>query len=143
MMNEEHGGLTGAGTLRWARKYPQFPEGRGMTGQYTVARAEERVAMKVTALLVERHGKLVVETGITENVSSRGARVISKSEWLLEDRILLALPGFRFTSAARVAYCDALGDGRFGIGLEFVAASEHVDIAALGAALEFRRPSGQ
>ena len=91
--------------------------------QYMVQRAEDRVDMKVTALLVGRHGRLGVETGLTENVSSRGVRVISTSEWQLDDTILVAVPGFHFTSAARVAYCDPLGDGRFCTGLEFVGAS--------------------
>jgi hypothetical protein len=104
-----------------------------------VGRAEDRVAMKVTALLVGRHGTLRVETGLTENVSSRGARVVSTSEWPLDDTILVAIPGFHFTSSARVAYCDSLGVGRFGIGLEFVGAGEHLEITALATALQFSR----
>ncbi len=108
-----------------------------MRQQQVVQRAEDRIDMKVTALLVGRHGRLGVETGLTENVSSRGVRVISRSEWLLDDTILVALPGFHFTSAARVAYCDPLGDGRFGTGLEFVGASEHLEMTALAAALQF------
>jgi hypothetical protein len=108
-----------------------------MIQEHMVQRVEERVDMKVTALLVGRHGRLGVETGLTENVSSRGARVISSSEWLLDDTILLALPGFHFTSAARVAYCDSLGDGQFGTGLEFVGAREHLEITALATALQF------
>ena len=108
-----------------------------MKQQFTVARAENRADMKVTAMLIGRHGKLGVEKAITENVSSRGARVISTSQWLVDDTILVALPGFHFTAAARVAYCDPLGDGRFGTGLEFVGASEHLEITALATALEF------
>lgn len=105
--------------------------------QNTLQRAEDRVAMRVTALLIGGHGRLGVETGLTDNISSRGARVVCTSQWLLGDTILVALPGFRFTSAARVAYCDPLGDGRFGAGLEFVGASEHLEITALATALEF------
>ncbi len=101
----------------------------------TLQRAADRVDMKVTALLIGRHGKLGVETALTQNISSRGLRVISTSEWLLHDTILVALPGFHFTSAARVAYCCPLEDGRFGAGLEFVGASEHLEIAALAASL--------
>jgi PilZ domain len=108
-----------------------------MMQQHMVQRAENRVDMKVTALLVGRHGRLGVETGVTENVSARGARVVSSSEWLLDDTILVALPGFHFTSAARVAYCDPLGDGRFGTGLEFVGAREPLEMTALAAALQF------
>jgi len=108
-----------------------------MRQQYMVQRAENRVDMKVTALLVGRHGKLGVEKAITENVSSCGVRVISTSEWLLDDTILVALPAGHFTSAARVAYCNALGDGRFRTGLQFVGSSEPLKITALATALEF------
>jgi hypothetical protein len=48
---------------------------------YAVRRTEDRVGVRVTALLVGGHEKVGVETGLTENVSSRGARVISTSEW--------------------------------------------------------------
>jgi len=108
---------------------------------YAVRRIEDRVGMKVTALLVGGREKLGVETGLTENVSSRGACVISTSEWSRNETVLVAVPGFHFTSAARVAYCDALGDGRFSTGLEFVAAGPHLAITALAAALEFPRSS--
>ena len=110
-----------------------------MTRQYVVERAENRVQTRVTALLVGRQGKLVAEIGLTENVSSREARVIMKSERRRNDTILLALPGFRFTSAARVAYCDALGDGQFGTGLEFTGPTDDLEMTALATALEFPR----
>jgi hypothetical protein len=102
-----------------------------------VQRAEDRIAMKVTALLVGRRGTLRVETGLTENVSSRGARVVSTSTWPLDDTILIAIPGFNFRSSARVAYCHSLGVGQFGIGLEFVGAAEHLEITALATSLQF------
>jgi hypothetical protein len=105
--------------------------GNPMKQQFTVARAENRVDMKVTAMLIGRHGKLGVEKAITENVSSRGVRVISTSEWFVDDTILVALPTGHFTSAARVAYCDALSQGRFGTGLEFVGSSEHLEMSVL------------
>ena len=110
-----------------------------MGQQYVVERTVNRVQTRVTALLVGRQGKLGVEIGLTENVSSRGARVIMKSEWQCDDTILLALPGFRFSSAARVAYCDSLGDGQFGTGLEFTGPSEDLEMTALAIALEFPR----
>ena len=110
-----------------------------MQRQFAVQRAEERVHTKVTALLVGGRGRLGVETGLTENVSVHGARVITTSRWQLNDTILLALPGFHFTSAARVTYSDPLGDGRFGTGLEFAGPSEHLEITALATALEFLR----
>jgi hypothetical protein len=108
-----------------------------MNQQFMVRRTADRVDMRVTALLVGRHGKVGVETAVTENLSARGARVVSTSEWQPDETILIALPGFHFTSAARVAYSDSLGDGRFRMGLEFVVASQDLEVAAVATALEF------
>ena len=102
-----------------------------MQEQFTVVRAENRVEMKVTAMLIGRHPVLGVEKAITENVSSRGVRVISTNEWVINDTILVALPSGYFTSAARVTYCDELGQGRFVAGLEFVGSGEPLEISAL------------
>jgi hypothetical protein len=105
--------------------------------RYVAQRAEDRIDMKVTALLVGNQHRLGVETGVTADVSSRGARVIAMSERPLGETILVAIPGFHFTAAARVAYCHALSDGRFGIGLEFVVGSEPLEMTALATALHF------
>jgi hypothetical protein len=105
--------------------------------KFAAQRAQERIDMKVTALLVGNQDKLGVETGVTADVSSRGTRVIAMSERPLGETILVAIPGFHFTAAARVAYCDALSDGRFGIGLEFVVGSEPLEMTALATALHF------
>lgn len=105
--------------------------------QYVTQRAVDRVDMRVTALLVGKRGKLGMETGLTEDVSSRGARVASTSEWLVGEMVLVTIPGFHFSSAARVAYCNRLSNGRFGVGLEFVGAREPLEMAALVTALEF------
>ncbi len=110
-----------------------------MEQRYKLLRAEERIETRVTALLVGKREKMGVETGITENVSFHGARVITTSEWAIDDTILLALPGFHFTSAARVAYCNRIGNGRFGIGLQFAGLSEPLEVTALAIALEFPR----
>ncbi len=110
-----------------------------MKQQFMVERGENRIDMKLTAMLIGTHGKLGVEKAITENVSTRGVRVISTTEWFIDDTILVSLPAGHFTSAARVTYCDALGQGRFGTGLEFVGSSGTLEINALGAALESPR----
>jgi len=107
-----------------------------MPQQFMVVRAENRVAMKVTAMLIGRHPALGVEKAITENVSSRGVRVISTNEWVINDTIVVALPVGYFTSAARVTYCDELGQGRFVAGLEFVGSGEPLEIAALATTQE-------
>ncbi len=61
-----------------------------------------------------------VETTFTENVSSRGARVMTVRRWLPNDRLTIAsLPG-DFRATARVAYCQPLRGSGFAIGLEFL-----------------------
>lgn len=110
-----------------------------MKQQFMVERGENRVDMKLTAMLIGTHGKLGVEKAITENVSTRGVRVISTSEWFIDDTILVSLPAGHFTSAARVAYCDVLGQDRFVMGLEFVGSTETLELKALASALETPR----
>ena len=107
-----------------------------MKQQFMLERAEIRIDMKVTAMLVGRHDKLGVERAITENVSPRGIRVISTSEWMIDDTILVALPAAHYTAVARIAYCDDLGQGRFGTGLEFIGSSEPLEMNVLVTALE-------
>jgi PilZ domain len=106
---------------------------------FTMQRSEDRIEMRATAVLVSKHDKCGVETGITEDVSSRGVRVISASQWPLGDVILVAIPGFHFTAAARVVYCCERPDGRFGLGLEFVVASDSLELTALATTLQFSR----
>ena len=107
-----------------------------MEQQFAVERVENRVDMKLTAMLIGTHGKLGVEKAITENVSTRGVRVISTSDWFIDDTILVSLPAGHFTSAARVAYCDALGQGRFVVGLEFIGSSDTLELNTLGSTSE-------
>jgi PilZ domain len=108
-----------------------------MTQPFAVQRAENRVEMKVTALLIGRHGRLGVERAVTENVSPRGIRVISSSEWYVDDTILVSLPAGHYTSAARVAYCDASGKDRFVTGLEFVGTNEQLQLSNIDVANEY------
>jgi len=108
-----------------------------MKQQFMVEGAENCVDMKVTAMLVGRLDKLGVERAITKNVSPRGVRVVStSSEWMIDDTLLVALPAGHVTFVARAAYCDALGKGRFGAGLEFVGSSEPLEMSGLATALE-------
>ena len=60
------------------------------------------------------------ESTFTENVSVRGARVVSVRRWEPDDRLMLTARNGEFRSSARVAYCQPLhGDG-FAIGVEFL-----------------------
>jgi hypothetical protein len=103
----------------------------GSAKPLSIERTERRINVRGTAMLIGRHGRLGVERAIMQNASSRGVRVISTTEWYADDTILVSLPVGHFTSAARVAYCDVLEEGRFAIGLEFVGSDKPLDMSAL------------
>ena len=107
-----------------------------MGQKYQMQRGEDRVVMAVTLLLAGSHRMMGVEKAFTENVSSHGARVISTRHWLPDETLLVVSPAVHFTSVARVAYCDPLGDGRFGAGLAFLEPSDNWVISALATAQE-------
>ncbi|MFZ3217410.1 MAG: hypothetical protein WA192_15230 [Candidatus Acidiferrales bacterium] len=60
------------------------------------------------------------ETTFTENVSTRGARVLSVRRWNKGDRLTIATLTGSFRSIARVAYCQLVPESGFAVGLEFV-----------------------
>jgi len=59
------------------------------------------------------------ETTFTENVSARGARVLSTRPWKQNDRLTISTVTGSFRATARVAYCQFAGDTGFAVGLEF------------------------
>ncbi len=83
-------------------------------------RLEKRLPMEVAVQIAGNERVPGVETTFTENVSSRGARVVTVRRWQPEDRLTIAsLPG-DFRAIARVAYCQPLRGEGFAIGLEFL-----------------------
>jgi hypothetical protein len=83
-------------------------------------RLEKRIPMAVAVQISGNERVPGIETTFTENVSARGARVVTTRPWRIEDRVMVAsLPG-GFRAKARVAYCQRLRDVGFAIGLEFL-----------------------
>lgn len=97
-----------------------MPIGMGVPKTFTVPRRETRIPMEV-AVHISGHAAVPgTETTFTENVSSRGARVLSSRRWKINDRLTIAtLPG-SFRSIARVAYCQHVPGTGYAVGLEFV-----------------------
>jgi hypothetical protein len=83
-------------------------------------RAEHRIPMEIP-VLIDGHDQVPgSESTFTENVSARGARVVSVRRWEQGEKLVFASRTGEFRSPARVAYCQPLqGDG-FAIGVEFL-----------------------
>ena len=90
------------------------------TRPYSYHRAEQRIPMEVPVIL-DGHRKMPgSESTFTENVSARGARVVSMRRWDKGEPLTFASRTGEFRSSARVAYCQPLhGDG-YAIGVEFL-----------------------
>ncbi len=91
-----------------------------MARAFAVQRMEKRIPMEVAVQLSGNRQTPGVEMTFTEDVSSRGARVVTVRRWQPNDRVLIAsLPG-DFRATARVAYCQPRRGEGFAIGLEFL-----------------------
>ena len=91
-----------------------------MTKAFAVPRLEKRLPMELAVNIAGNRELPGVETTFTENVSSRGARVVTIRRWRTNERLtLISLPG-DFRTPARVAYCEPLRGSGFAIGLEFL-----------------------
>lgn len=83
-------------------------------------RSENRIPMEIPVVLDGHRQIPGVEATFTENVSPKGARVVSIRRWDKGAQLNLASRTGEFRSAARVAYCQPLhGDG-YAIGVEFL-----------------------
>ena len=83
-------------------------------------RADARIPLEIPVVLDGHRRVPGTESTFTENVSARGARVMSVRRWELDERLTFVLRTGEFRSSARVAYCQPVqGDG-FAIGLEFI-----------------------
>ena len=88
-------------------------------------RGDKRFPMAVAVQISGNESVPGVETTFTENVSARGARVVTSRRWQPNERILvLTLPG-DFRARARVAYCQRASGAGYAIGLEFLEPSGH------------------
>jgi hypothetical protein len=87
---------------------------------FSFHRAERRIPMEIGVYLEGNRQVPGAESTFTENVSARGARIVSVRRWEPDDQLQLTSRTGEFRSSARVAYCEPLqGDG-FAIGVEFL-----------------------
>ena len=94
-------------------------------------RMMRRFDMRLPAI-VRLEGKTDVHTE-TQNVSARGARVLSVRRWNINDHLSFeSLPG-DFRAKARVAYCVRLRDDGYAVGVEFLEPVGHWVLGPLSA----------
>jgi hypothetical protein len=88
--------------------------------QFRYTRSENRIPMEIPVMLEGHRQTPGVESTFTENVSAKGARVVSTRRWEKDATLMFASRTGEFRSASRVAYCQPLhGDG-YAIGVEFL-----------------------
>jgi PilZ domain-containing protein len=88
--------------------------------QFSFHRVEKRIQMEIPVLIDGHRQVPGSESTFTENVSARGARVVSTRRWEQGEPLTFVSRTGEFRSSARVAYCQPLhGDG-FAIGVEFL-----------------------
>jgi PilZ domain-containing protein len=83
-------------------------------------RVERRIPMEIPVVLDGHRRMPGRESTFTENVSARGARVVSTRRWELGERLTFVSRTGEFRSSARVAYCHPLQSDGFAIGVEFL-----------------------
>jgi|ERR1700674_811407 len=87
---------------------------------YSFHRTEGRIPLEIGVYL-DGHGDFPgAESTFTENVSARGARVVSIRRWKKNERLTFISRTGEFRSSARVAYCQPMQGEGFAVGVEFI-----------------------
>ena len=86
-------------------------------------RYEKRSAATIAVMLISADPVLPIETEMTstENISSRGARVVTKKLWSENDSLVIKSLEVDLQSEARVTYRQPIRENVYAIGLELIA----------------------
>jgi hypothetical protein len=84
-------------------------------------RAEERKHLKVGVDLCGLDVRTPAHSGVTDNVSPHGARVLTSSPFKSNERLNVRSMLGSYRSRARVVYCVPKESGLFAIGLQLYA----------------------
>lgn len=88
--------------------------------KYRVPRCETRLARRIPVLIAGHAETPGAEKTMTQDVSARGARVITRRPWESNQVLVIASFPVRHMSLARVTYCQPLPEGKYAVGLKFL-----------------------
>ena len=83
-------------------------------------RVEKRIPMEIPVFIDGHRLAPGSESTFTENVSARGARVVSVRRWEQNEKLTFVSRSGEFRSSARVAYGQPLQGNGVAIGVEFL-----------------------
>jgi len=84
-------------------------------------RREKRTTAKVVVMLSGQIGAPVPEWASTENISARGARILTTHRWRPNDSLLIRYFDGNLQARGRVIYCQRLQDNLSAIGVKLLA----------------------
>ena len=79
----------------------------------------------VAVMLSSLDGRLSTECAFTENISIRGARVVAKQRWRVDDLLVIKSLEGDFLGDGRVVYSESRSDHSTAIGLELLRSTGH------------------
>jgi hypothetical protein len=97
-----------------------MPIGMGVPKTFSTARRDVRVPIEVGVHLIAQGARSDKESTFTQDVSARGARVLSARRWRKNQRLTITALAGGFQSIARVAYCKPVPGTGYAVGLELL-----------------------
>jgi hypothetical protein len=94
--------------------------GTGDPKPFAVPRRDVRVPIEVGIHLIAPGAGSGKESTFTQDVSARGAKVLSAKRWKRNQRLTITALRGGFQSLARVAYCKPVPGTGFAVGLELL-----------------------
>jgi hypothetical protein len=82
-------------------------------------RTEKRVSLTVPVELFKLQNPASIDSAVTENVCSIGARVLTARAMKPDERVGVRFVEPNLRTRARVVYCQRLRDGHCRVGLQF------------------------
>ena len=83
-------------------------------------RAERRIRKAIEVEIIRLQDLSAVETAMTEDISARGARILTRRDWRIDEVVAVASLAGDFRATARVVYCEPGNTGCSAIGVEIL-----------------------